>query len=1148
MNCQHIHELLTSYILGDLNKADTQSVETHLAECSDCRATKQELETTLELLQGALAATHKAPATLTPEHKKRVLASKRHPAIQWIVTPNKKLSRIAAILVVGFVGMAIIRHYTLRSMYRELGSQTSTPCGRSLPMPSTWQYLRNKALSPLKMSELVSGVDEHPASSVVMMEMSARPSASPSAGELVIMDTKTEVLNKTGIANDDVSSVETGGRPGSDKSKDLGIGGGSASGFEISKAKSPLVMNGLYSSRSASASGGKIRSLGGKPSPETTRTTEGWNDSGTVQKDSIEHRPVDSDGDGVSEVENENSERMVPLKIKLPKPLFQGTPASIRGVNLDPQASQGYDYRERSDSADGLEAETPAAPATPHMQPPASATPVMASLADTGMITRKDDAELAHKTAVHDFDGEDQKKPIRVDQIRREMSGDNDRRKELQRRLDDYEAMQQDERNGDVSVAPAAPAKPAAPSFKSNAAIPDLSGKSGSGALTLTGDNSYSGGTTVSGGKLEVQEEKTPRLGNIPILGRMFQSGKHKTSKEAPALAMEYATREPTMPMTACEPPMGNEYSDQLKTDVSGGGTYTIQPGDTLSKIAKKTGTPVVNLKALNDIRDPNKIKAGHTIVIAGTVAPAFGAGDSRHETLRQQIPLRPDGPRRDTGGGVADRSDKPATESMTTLTKAITDSSMFDAVSQPDKDLKDDALTGPVFKAYGQNPFVATAKNPFSTFSIDVDTASYTVARNYMLKGFLPPAEAVRTEEFVNFFNYAYKQPTDKLFAIYADCAPTPFERGLHVLKIGVEGKRLAHDEKRPAVLTLLIDTSGSMSTADRLGLLTKSLHLLIDKLDPKDQVAIIQYDSHARLVLDSTPVSEKARILAALDGLQTSGSTNLEEGMREGYKLAARRFVANAVNRVLLLSDGAANLGSIEAPQILNEIESYRKQGIYCSVFGFGMGTYNDDMLKTIASKGDGTYAFIDSIDEAKRVFVDQLTGTLNTIAADVKIQVEFNPDCVKRYRQLGYEERQLKKDDFRNDSIDAGEVGSGQSVTALYQVELQGKQSGQIGTIRVRYRNTATGRIEELERGITALDIQRSFESADARFKLAAAVAEFSEVLRGSDFAKGHRYADIAAVLRPAALELNLDNRVQELLGMIQSAESMPRAGMK
>ena len=442
-------------------------------------------------------------------------------------------------------------------------------------------------------------------------------------------------------------------------------------------------------------------------------------------------------------------------------------------------------------------------------------------------------------------------------------------------------------------------------------------------------------------------------------------------------------------------------------------------------------------------------------------------------------------------------------------------------------------------------NPFVETELNPFSTFSIDVDTASYTLARNYMIHGKLPPAEAVRTEEFVNFFDYAYKAPVNRMFAVYTECAPTPFGRSLYLLKIGVKGRHLGREESRPAILTFLIDTSGSMSTADRIGLVKKALHLLLTRLGPNDQVAIVQYDSRARLVLEHTPASEKARILEKINRIQTSGSTNLEQGMKLAYEVAAANFVAGAVNRVLILSDGVANLGTVAAEQILKNVEAYRKQGIYCSVYGFGMGTYDDTMLESLANKGDGAYVFIDSVDEARRVFVDELAATLNVIGSDVKIQVEFNPSRVKRYRQLGYENRRLRKQDFRDDKIDAGEVGSGQSVTALYEIELRGSSRDPIGVVRLRYRDANTGTVEEISRPIRADTIRPRFEDSSVQFRLAASVTAFAEILRGSPYMAENDTEDVARVLRPVALELSLDRRVQELLRLVQGAGSMPRA---
>jgi len=451
-----------------------------------------------------------------------------------------------------------------------------------------------------------------------------------------------------------------------------------------------------------------------------------------------------------------------------------------------------------------------------------------------------------------------------------------------------------------------------------------------------------------------------------------------------------------------------------------------------------------------------------------------------------------------------------------------------------------------PKFKAFGVNPFVEAATQPFSTFSIDVDTASYTVSRNYMLRGQRPPAEAVRTEEFVNFFDYAYAAPSKETFRVYADMAPSKFGHGRQLLKIGVKGKRLGREEQRGAVLTFLVDTSGSMDKPDRIGLIRKSMKILLERLGPQDQVAIVQFGSNARLILEHTPASEKAKILAAIDALQCSGSTNLEEGMLRAYAAAAAAFRPKGENRVLILSDGVANLGAVAAEDILGKVEAYRKQGLYCSVFGFGIGTFDDTMLEALANKGNGAYAFVDSEAEAQRLFVEDLAATLNTIASDVKIQVEFNPRVVAKYRQLGYENRQLKKEDFRNDAVDAGEVGSGQSVTALYEVELKPETRGAIATVRVRYRRTDTGKVEEIERPVTAADMKASFEQADVRFRLAACVAAFAEKLRGSPHAAGTDFPDVAAAMEPVALELRLDPRVQELLGLMRSAASLSMSG--
>jgi Ca-activated chloride channel family protein len=301
---------------------------------------------------------------------------------------------------------------------------------------------------------------------------------------------------------------------------------------------------------------------------------------------------------------------------------------------------------------------------------------------------------------------------------------------------------------------------------------------------------------------------------------------------------------------------------------------------------------------------------------------------------------------------------------------------------------------------------------------------------------------------------------------------------------------------------------------------------------------VALVQYGSAAHLLLEHTPVAEKDKILDAVRRLQSAGSTHLEEGLHLGYQMAARAFVGGAANRVLLLSDGVANLGSDSADDILARVGSYRQQGIFLSVFGFGAGTYNDAMLETLANRGDGSYQFIDSAEEAQRVLVDEWAATLNVVARDAKIQVEFNPARVQRYRQLGYENRQLRKEAFRNDAVDAGEVGSGQSVTALYEMVLHGDDAVPVATVRIRYRDTATGLVREVEKQITSADLVPDFARTDARFKLAAAAAEFAEILRLSPFAAGSGCEDVAEMLRPVALELSLDQRVQELLRLVQT----------
>lgn len=443
-------------------------------------------------------------------------------------------------------------------------------------------------------------------------------------------------------------------------------------------------------------------------------------------------------------------------------------------------------------------------------------------------------------------------------------------------------------------------------------------------------------------------------------------------------------------------------------------------------------------------------------------------------------------------------------------------------------------------------NPFVETRENPFSTFAIDVDTASYTMTRQALLSGSLPDPGSVRTEEFVNAFDYGDSAPETAVFRVYPEGAPSPFGAGLDLLRIGVKGRRLGREEQRPAMLTFLVDTSGSMDRPDRIGLARQALALLLGHLAPEDRLQLIAFDDHARLVLEAVPGTGRERVLAAFDSLRCRGSTNLEEGMRLAYELAARAFVPGAENRVILISDGVANLGADSAAEILARIERYRRQGITCSVFGVGHGACNDRLLEELADRGDGVYRFLDSPEEVRRVFVDDMAATLHTIAMDVKIQVEWNPAAVVRYRLLGYENRALAREQFRDDAVDAGEVGSGQSVTALYELEraAAAPHDCPLGVVRVRYRRVDTGAVEEIAQPILRRHFAARIEEARPELRLAACAAEFAELLRRSPHAAGGSFADVARLLHAVVLEKELDSRVAELLRLVELAAGMTR----
>ncbi len=340
-------------------------------------------------------------------------------------------------------------------------------------------------------------------------------------------------------------------------------------------------------------------------------------------------------------------------------------------------------------------------------------------------------------------------------------------------------------------------------------------------------------------------------------------------------------------------------------------------------------------------------------------------------------------------------------------------------------------------FEDYGVNPFIDSEDDNLSTFAIDVDTGAYTIMRRYLSDGVLPPDESVRVEEYINFFDQDYAIPQNEAFAIHLEGAPAPYGESdnYQLVRVGIQGYEVDAEQRPDAMLIFVIDVSGSMDMENRLGLVKESLRLLVDELRPTDRVGIVVYGSQAEVILEPTYVDSRRTILKAIDRVQPNGSTNAEHGIMLAYQLADEFYQEGDINRLILASDGVANVGNTAAEAILQHSE----EGISLSSFGFGMGNYNDVMMEQLANQGDGTYAYIDSIQEAERVFIDDLTSTLLTIAKDAKIQVEFNENVVERYRLLGYENRDVADEDFRNDEVDAGEIGAGHSVTALYEVKL-------------------------------------------------------------------------------------------------------------
>ena len=427
------------------------------------------------------------------------------------------------------------------------------------------------------------------------------------------------------------------------------------------------------------------------------------------------------------------------------------------------------------------------------------------------------------------------------------------------------------------------------------------------------------------------------------------------------------------------------------------------------------------------------------------------------------------------------------------------------------------------------------------------MDTASYTVARRYISDGNLPDPASVRVEEFVNYFDQGYAPPEDDAFAIHVDGGPSPFlAQDEILLRIGLKAREVADRSRPDASLTFVIDVSGSMARENRLGLVKQSLRLLVEGLRRDDTIGIVVYGTQARVLLEPTSARDAGTILDAIDSLEPEGSTNAEAGLRLGYEMAREQLRDEGINRVVLASDGVANVGATDTESILSRIRDDAEAGIQLVSVGFGMGNFNDALLEKLADDGDGFYAYVDDLDEARRLFVDDLTGTLQSVALDARVQVEFAPDVVEAYRLIGFENRAINDEDFRDDRVDAGAIGAGHEVTALYALRLSGEGGGEgrIGTVSLRWTDPGADRADELGRDIRLADLARTFRAADSTFKLDAIVAATAERFRGSRWGETYDLSQVAEVADQVSEDLPQNQEVHDFLELLGSAADLER----
>jgi Ca-activated chloride channel homolog len=443
-------------------------------------------------------------------------------------------------------------------------------------------------------------------------------------------------------------------------------------------------------------------------------------------------------------------------------------------------------------------------------------------------------------------------------------------------------------------------------------------------------------------------------------------------------------------------------------------------------------------------------------------------------------------------------------------------------------------------FEGTGVNPFVATSTDALSTFGLDVDTGSWSVGQSFLETGYRPDPDSVRVEEYVNAFEYGYPSPTDADLAVVVDSGPMPLVTDdTQLVRVGVQAREVADADRPDAVITLVVDTSGSMDIRERLGLVQSSLAVLAQQLRPTDVVSVVTYGDESSVLLPPTPVADTDAIIQAIDSLGPEGSTNMEAGLRLGYETARAAFTPGALNVVVLASDGVANVGDTGPGSLAEMIRQAGSEGIHLVTVGYGLGNYNDVLMEQLADQGDGFYAYVDTFEEAERLFGTELTSTLTVVAEEARVQVAFDPAVVAEYRLLGYENRAIADEDFTDLGVDTGEIGAGHSVTALYEVRLVAgaDPTASFGTASLAYRSTTTGEAVNVETALTP-----TAEPAPS-WRLAALVAEYAEVLRQSPYASDRGVTLDAVAAAAAELAQDGDPGAVELADVAARALELP-----